>query len=161
MPEKDYALEWYRYGLEKNDDAIVKFMMHWIAFNWLYSECRRSSRTLESEAIKIYCEKNYTKLSQFKAFDSPAIEVFLERPVHDVLNGRVTAEGTDRYRSLIHDSGLDQLTSLILTIYHVRCNLFHGSKSLRIDRDVELVRASSIILEGYLREVLISEKPFQ
>ena len=155
MSEKNYALEWYKYGLEKNDDAIVKFMTHWIAFNWLYSECRSSSRTLESEAIEKYCEKHYSELSKFNAFASPAITVFQERPVHDVFKGRVTAEGTDRYNSLIHDTGLKQLTSLILTIYHVRCNLFHGSKSLNLDRDVELVRASSIILEGYLRAVLV------
>ena len=149
-----HALEWYRYGLEKNDDAIVKFMMHWIAFNWLYSEYRRNSRSLESEAIKEFCKNKYEKLSRFDAFSSPAIAIFLEQPVRDILNGRVTSEGKDRYWSLVHDSGLEQLTSLILTIYHVRCNLFHGSKSLKIDRDVELVRASSIILEGYLREVL-------
>ena len=154
MAEKDYALEWYRYGLEKNDDAIVKFMMHWIAFNWLYSECRRSSKSYESEAIEKYCEKNYGKLSKFDAFHSPAIAVFLEKPVHDVFKGTITADGTARYNSLIYDSGLKQLTSLIMTIYHVRCNLFHGSKSLIIPRDVELVRASSIILEGYLRTVL-------
>lgn len=154
MPEKDYALEWYRYGLEKNDDAIVKFMMHWIAFNWLYSEYRLNSRTHESDAIKAYCENNYDRLSQFDAFASPAIDIFLDRPVRDILNGRVTAEGTDRYRSLIYGSGLERVTSLILTIYHVRCNLFHGSKSLKINRDVELVRASSIIIEGYLRVVL-------
>ena len=78
MEEKDYALEWYRYGLEKNDDAIVKFMMHWIAFNWLYSEYRRNSRSLESEAIKELCNKKYEKLSRFDAFSSPAIAIFLE-----------------------------------------------------------------------------------
>lgn len=78
MEEKDYALEWYRYGLEKNDDAIVKFMMHWIAFDWLYSEYRRNSRSLESEAIKEFCKKKYEKLSRFDAFSSPAIAIFLE-----------------------------------------------------------------------------------
>ena len=74
--------------------------------------------------------------------------------MRDILNGRVTSEEKGRYWSLVHDSGLEQLTSLILTIYHVRCHLFHGSKSLKIDRYVELVRASSIILEDYIREVL-------
>lgn len=156
MSEKNYALEWYKYGLEKNDDAIVKFMMHWIAFNWLYSAYRHSSRTLESEAIKTFCEERYDELSKFDAFKSPAIAIFLEKPVHDVFKGRVTADGTERYYSLVYDSGLEKLTSLILTIYHVRCNLFHGSKSLVIDRDVDLVRASSIILEGYLRAALLN-----
>ena len=68
MEEKDYALEWYRYGLEKNDDAIVKFMMHWIAFNWLYSEYRRNSRSLESEAIKEFCKKSMRSCQDLTPF---------------------------------------------------------------------------------------------
>ena len=134
MPERNYALEWYTYGLQNKDDAILKFMTHWIAFNWLYSECRRSSMTPEAEAIKKYCEDNYRDLSRFKAFNSPAIAVFQECAVKDIFKGRVTDDGERRYRSLIYDSGLEQLTSLILTIYHVRCNLFHGSKSLKNPR---------------------------
>ena len=124
MEEKDYALEWYRYGLEKNDDAIVKFMMHWIAFNWLYSEYRRNSRSLESEAIKEFCKNKYEKLSRFDAFSSPAIAIFLEQPVRDILNGRVTSEGKDRYWSLVHDSGLEQLTSLILVRFKAQFESF-------------------------------------
>lgn len=48
-----------------------------------------------------------------------------------------------------------QVESLLITIYQVRCNLFHGSKSLHNPRDLELVRSSSIILEGYLKAYLI------
>ena len=43
------------------------------------------------------------------------------------------------------------IASLIGTLYQVRCNLFHGSKSLRINRDIELVKYSAVILEGYLK----------
>ena len=33
--------------------------------------------------------------------------------MRDILNGRVTSEEKGRYWSLVHDSGLEQLTSLI------------------------------------------------
>ena len=154
MAEKNYALEWYKYGLQKNDEAVVKFMMHWIAFNWLYSEFKHSSNTRESDAITEYCKYEYEKLSRYDAFSTPEIDIFLDKPVCDIRRGRITEDGKSRFKTLRWGSGIDQLTSLLLTIYHVRCNLFHGSKSLREDRDIQLVRASSIILEGYLRAVL-------
>lgn len=154
MPYKNYALEWYQYGLKNNDDAIVKFMMHWIAFNWLYGEYKTGIETSEKSAITRYCEHNYDKLSRFDAFSRPEIDVFLDKPVEDINRDDRSGKARERYNSLKCDRGLKQFKSLILTIYQVRCNLFHGSKSLQIDRDVELVRASSIILEGYLRTVI-------
>ena len=46
--------------------------------------------------------------------------------------------------------------ALLMTLYQVRCNLFHGSKSLRVERDRELVRASANILEKYM-EALVTD----
>ena len=150
---KNYALEWYKYGLEKKDDSIIKFMMHWIAFNWLYSEYRHFE-TSEKNAIREFCREHYNELAEFDAFSTDAIKVFLEEPVHDVMSASTRISGINQYRSLKEDDGLTRLTSLFLTIYQVRCNLFHGSKSLHIERDVELVRSSAVILEGYLKSVL-------
>ncbi len=148
MAEKNYALEWYKYGLEKNDDAIVKFMMHWIAFNWLYSECRQEN---ETENIKEYCYRNYDKLSCYDVFSTDAFIVFKEKPVRDEARG---CPRINRFESIKNDSGPKRIVSLMLTIYQVRCNLFHGSKSLHVNRDIELVHASAEILEGYLKAVL-------
>ena len=147
---KDYGLEWYRYGLEKGDEPIMRFMMHWIAFNWLYSSfCKCVGEDLkEAAAIKIFCESNYTKLSKYDPFTTDAFQVFLENPVEDEHNGSTRIR---RFEDLRHKTGLQRMIALFLTIYQVRCNLFHGSKSLRIERDVSLVRAASVILEGYLK----------
>ncbi len=149
---KNYALEWYQYGLKNNDDDIVKFMMHWIAFNWLYNEYREGGD--EKNAIRTFCRENYNKLSSYNAFRSQAINIFMEQPVRSVVSGMVTSEHNSLYRDVVRGEGLSRLSSLMLTIYHVRCNLFHGSKSLMIKRDLDLVRSSSIILEGYLKAVL-------
>jgi hypothetical protein len=143
--------------LKKNDDAIVKFMMHWIAFNWLYSEYRYGGEVSETQAIIEFCRENYERLSRYNAFRGREINIFLDQPVRSVVSAMVTSEGTKEYKDLVYGNGLSRLTSLMLTIYRVRCNLFHGSKSLMIQRDLDLVRASSTILEGYLKAVLADE----
>ena len=144
----DYALDWYKYGLDNDDDAIYKFMMHWIAFNWLYSECHRGNDTLN---IGDYCEKNFELMSRFDAFSTDDIQIFLEKPVKDEAHG---FSRKARYEDLLTQTGAERLKSLLLTIYQVRCNLFHGSKSLRIQRDLDLVHASAAIMEGYLKAIL-------
>ena len=148
MCEKNYALDWYRYGLEKGDDFFVKFMMHWIAFNWLYSEYYDRD---ELQKIKTFCEDNYYKLSRYNPFDTDAFQIFLEKPIHDIIRGR---EYTIIYESLKKDNGLKRVKSLFCTMYHIRCNLFHGSKSFMLERDRRLVSASAEILEGYLKALL-------
>lgn len=148
MCEKNYALDWYRYGLEKGDDFFVKFMMHWIAFNWLYSEYYDRD---ESQKIEIFCEANYYKLSRYNPFDTEAFQIFLEKPIHDIVHGR---EYTIIYESLKKDNDLKRVKSLFCTMYHIRCNLFHGSKSFMLERDRRLVSASAEILEGYLKALL-------
>ena len=148
MCEKNYALDWYRYGLEKGDDFFVKFMMHWIAFNWLYSEYYDRD---ESQKIEIFCEANYYKLSRYNPFDTDAFQIFLEKPIHDIIRGR---EYTIIYESLKKDNGLKRVKSLFCTMYHIRCNLFHGSKSFMLERDRRLVSASAEILEVYLKALL-------
>ena len=147
MTVKNYALEWYEYGL-KNDDPIIRFMMFWVAFNWLYKECREER---DDTNIKSFCHRKYEKLIQFDAFSSDAFQVFLEKPVRDETNGY---ERRSRFDSIKNDRGPKRVENLLLTIYQVRCNLFHGSKKLQDPRDMDLVCASADILKGYL-EVLL------
>ena len=109
----------------------------------------------ERGKIKLFCEKNEKALLSFDAFDkvnTPEINVFLEGPVFD-------SRGYHRKRSedvfaIVHDgSGIERVSNLLLTFYQVRCNLFHGQKTLRCERDIELVEKSSVLLQGYLDAV--------
>ena len=174
MAEKNYAREWYEYGLE-HDDPIVKFMLYWVAFNWLYSAYRGTptptmaiennvssnrgcnrKRNPERDKIKAFCNANYEKLARFDAFDREEAAIFMEQAVRSVIN----SHHRDDEEHLLNDlrnsenNSEKKIESLLLTIYQVRCNLFHGSKSLEKKRDIDLVRASSVLLEGYLEEVI-------
>lgn len=51
-----------------------------------------------------------------------------------------------------------RITYLIMTIYQVRCNLFHGSKKPDYERDEKLVYESSVIMERVLRVIFSMEK---
>jgi len=158
MVTMNYALEWYGYALEKHDDLIVKFMMHWIAFNWLYSECDSNN---EKDKIRQFCgnEETFKRLSRYDAFSTEAIEAFKEGPVSSMRpRGGERSSNRYLYRKILEGSEQERVEALLLSIYHVRCNLFHGSKSLRNDRDLKLVRSSAIIMEGYL-EALLRDYP--
>lgn len=146
----EYALEWYGYGLKKGNDWVIKFMMHWIAFNWLYGQCEQGD---EVANIREFCRKKVDDLARYDAFKDEAFREFKKRPITGMKNGKeITYDGI--YRNLSRGSDLNRITNLLLSIYQVRCNLFHGSKSLRIEHDRELVHSSAIILEGYLKELL-------
>lgn len=159
---KDYALEWYEYGLAHKNDAIVKFMMYWIAFNWLYGKLGRHS---DRGGIEAFCNKYYDNLSKYDAFSSPEIEIFLRDPVKDmrshnnVPDGRKTKE-EEFWEIVKNGSGKERVKYLLYTLLTVRNNLFHGAKFPHCERDLHLVEASSAILERYLATV-VNEDPLQ
>lgn len=68
--ERNIAKEWYQYGLEHHDDFFMRFMMHWIAFNWLYSSEENGSS--EREMIRLYYQNNQHQ------FDKYTESVFIE-----------------------------------------------------------------------------------
>ena len=167
--KRDYARQWYSYGLDTKNDKIIKFIMHWIAFNWLYGEASGGS---ERDNIANYCAQHKVELADYDAFNAPEIAVFLEKPVHDARSEhkyRPKQEGKRRdIRDEIFDvlvdekaENSDRIAALLLTCYQVRCNLFHGQKRLCNARDVSLVENSSVILEGYLNAVLNYNKRYR
>ena len=96
-------------------------------------------------------------LSSFDAFSKPEIKLFLEQPVYDA-RGHCRKRSEEIYEKVTKGSGIEQITNLLLTFYQVRCNLFHGQKILRCERDIALVENSSVLLQGYLDAVLNSNK---
>ena len=144
--ERNIAEEWYQYGLKTGDDFFMRFMMHWIGFNWLYNQIDGSD---ERAKIKEFYNQNRKKFDKVDPFNFVDINVFLEGAVYDVVKG---IPRTRDYKMLKEYN----VEALLMTLYQVRCNLFHGSKSLRVERDRELVRASANILEKYMK-VLVAD----
>lgn len=148
-----YAYEWYSSG-RYNKDPMIRFVMDWIAFNWLYSE-------IEGEGdwwkVKEYCKNHHDVLERYPAFDTTWFQTLTRSPVKSMRRNKVVRKNTQRHRDLIEGTGDDRIVDLFDTIYTVRCNLFHGSKRRRSmlvgddgERDNSIVEASAAILEGYL-----------
>ncbi len=144
LHKRNVALEWYEYGLEKHDDFFMRFMMHWIAFNWLYSEKQAGD---ERQKIKEFYRDNKAKFEKADAFSMPDIDVFMECPIFDSASGSRRDREYERIRRY-------DIEALLMSLYQVRCNLFHGSKCLHNDRDQRLVLASANILERYMKALL-------
>ena len=162
--KKDYAFEWYSYGLAHEDDAIIKFVLHWIAFNWRYKTMatlpkfqNRRNKPSEKDLINEFCDMYFEKLQNYDAFSTPEFDIFNEGAVYSYKaeEGNKFEEQCDNnFKALKTSKGKDRVKALFNTLYVVRNNLFHGSKALKNPRDVKLVQSSSIILEGYLKEVI-------
>lgn len=58
----------------------------------------------------------------------------------------------------------DTVYALIMTVYKIRCNLFHGDKEPHpndMDRDTRLVNAAAFIMEGYMKALLKNEESYK
>jgi hypothetical protein len=51
-----------------------------------------------------------------------------------------------------------QLAHLVAVVYQVRCNLFHGEKDPRNERDSKLIGASDTIMESVMDRLLLNAR---
>ena len=149
--ERNLGREWFELGLKNSGDPFVKFIMHWIAFNWLYDF---HDDIREVDRIRSFCMHNISTLRKYDAYSTEEVKLFLEKPIMDGRTGCIKERQVNRYKQISRNSSIPYL---IETLYQVRCNLFHGSKSSADKRDVDVVTASSVLLEGYLK-VYFEEK---
>ena len=163
-PRKDrvfrdiHAKQWYDYGCTVND-YIAKFMFFWIAFNWLYNDpvfcsLREDSNTdrpsekdlilnLVDASFEQLRQYNITKVGEFKTFEKQAI-----------FNEKAGAPNYYAYRKLCSNNEQTRIRGMFLTLYQVRCNLFHGSKVLKAPHEEEIISSAAVILEGYLDKII-------
>lgn len=155
--DRQVAVEWYGYGLLVGDDFFLKFMMHWIAFNWLYNEC---TDEFEWERIQSFCNNKKQYLEMYDAFSTAEYKTLISSEKVEIgqNSGKIKRYINNAYDKLMTTN---DIPSLFLILYQIRCNLFHGSKSIRCDRDIKLVRISSVLLEGYLKALFENYPEFQ
>lgn len=177
MGSKDNANKWFDYSKKHAPEAVSKFVMLWIAFNWEYSEYSDGGFLPEPTTIRHFCRDrdNRKKLLGYDPFvpnKTEAIKVFKKGPVFDDRYDRYKNSEDSRvrekyekalekaeaiYEGLKSNEPAVRMENLILTIYQVRCNLFHGSKTPlgpRETRDSELIESSAEIMEEYMKRLL-------
>ena len=171
--ERNIGNEWYEYASKENENYFVRFMMYWVAFNWLYEEYRKYSEdTKDSEYTKDFedtkgCkdekliiqkflddndQRNLIALESLNIFTNPqyqqAIDVLTEEPIVDAR----TFKPKRYYKDQVVNN--ESILDLIYIIYHIRCNLFHGAKSPSAPRNGALVEAAATILDVFLKKLL-------
>lgn len=166
----------------QNLSSVFQFMAYWMAFNCLYSG---NTSDCERKQIEDYIEKCDQTLQAFNAFSATQnIKEILSKPVvdtrYDIFGSKYSSlkgdeavqflqqQSNDRNRisferSIRNYSNLKLCqntiigrTALLLTIYQIRCNLFHGDKNPMNDRDCMLVKEAAYVMKNYL-DVLFKE----
>lgn len=161
---------WFERG-EDEADIAFKFISYWISFNGLYGQFYldgNENRRSERDQIRNLIDNNNEKLVGLFDFEhDDRLAIFLEAPVlsghkdgRSVENahyGRVNDDDPNRfairfYRTLIdvRRPTIDRLKALMVTIYQVRCNMFHGGKTPYPDRNYRLVDSSQYVLKKVL-----------
>ena len=151
-----HAAKWYRYS-QNADDSTTRFFLLWIAFNWLYNGedyfYNGEGELIESDRgrIRELVGKEHSKLKDFNPFRLEEFKILAESPIIDELSD---TEQEKDYADINSKNRIKRIKGLFMTLYQIRCNLFHGSKRLDVERDEKLIRSAAVILDGYLQTIL-------
>ncbi len=139
----EMAKEWLYRG-KKENDTLYRFICFHIAFNSLYDqETKKYEYHRVSSFIKKYIKRN-------PLYD-PSFLKKSEEWSTDVKNVR-----DSNVKSYIRNESNPKI-KLFMSIYQIRCNLFHGSKSMYYKRNVGLIQDSANILEDLLTRIITKE----
>jgi hypothetical protein len=139
---------------ESSQDDFDRFMALWIALNALYSEFQTES---ERRAIREFVFSDEHRLSQHQmrgVLDHPGAHYFETRIVRDV---RGTCSDTAEDAAVLGNTRRPlkpRLKSLLMILYQVRCNLFHGNKTFGRESDTDVISNASGVLECIVKAYL-------
>ncbi len=143
------AREWHERGKQATD-PIEAFSSFWRAFNNLYfGVCHGQERV----RIKFYLRGNVSEAAaqQLLASCAEQIDYLFSQPIIDMRgNGRDTAPHVEAFG--IAADPVTKVEELFMVIYQVRCNLEHGQKSPRRERDVRLCLCGAPIVAEVVQQ---------
>lgn len=156
IKSKRFLEEWLEYG-EQRDKEPYSFISYYIAFNFLYNRYPRERRKTDGsmstsefnqilnfiddrERYRIDKEINFISLFDKLDFDSE----YYKSDIWSEKNSNKASAQKIRQKDVYE---------LFYAIYIVRCNLFHGSKSLlnEDDRNKNLLIDGSKVLKELIR----------
>lgn len=137
----EFIREWFERAEQCNDD-IDKFICYYIAFNHLYgAEVDYEAKKVGELDLIHKCVRKYMQQG-YNPYEYISSESELMKGVQSQRYKSKKTRAT-RLRRL-------DIKELFTSIYYVRCNLFHGAKSMSNDRNIELIKDSWPILRTLL-----------
>lgn len=137
---EDFVYEWTKRAGQEETGSLFQFVCYYIAFNHLYSGyIYNDGRNLsELTSMKEYI-KEVVNTHKFNPYEKLSSESELLKGVYSEKLNKVTSEIKLQNRNI---------EELFTSIYYVRCNLFHGSKSMHSERNKKLVLDSCKVLSS-------------
>lgn len=135
---------WIKRGARETD-PFFKFISYWIAFNcWLITKTNE------------YCDRDaldelYKESDLYGNF-SNIINDSNNKRLFDDLIGICPIENKGTPHSI---SDINNFAEVMNVLYAIRCNLFHGSKTDKVDRDSEVMRVAAPVLEMIVKNICL------
>jgi hypothetical protein len=136
----DFIREWVDRANTGEEGSVFQFVCYYIAFNSLYDE---EQGYREFDRIT-KCVKNMLEQYNFNPYnyidsDSELLKGVMSERSHN---------RTDAGKLARHN-----IVELYKSLYYVRCNLFHGAKSMEYARSIGLVRDCCAILRSLFNTI--------
>ena len=130
-----FVKEWISRANKEIAGSVNQFVCLYIAFNHLYDaeQGTREIERIKKYGKKIYSQNNYNPYSVIDIKSELLKGVLSERTNMRTDTEKLTQQDIDE---------------LLTSLYYVRCNLFHGSKSMEDSRSVGLVKDCCTILHS-------------
>ena len=137
----DTAREWLLWAMNETvslPPEYHRFMAAYIALNHIYGYAKGNECNRMAACLSKLCDKG--GINPFEV----DVSEYLALPILDM---RQENNGSQKVNPGDRDS-------LFRAIYQVRCNLFHGNKSLGSERDTNLVKQGADVIIGILSKAL-------
>ena len=153
ISNKEYILKWIEKS-KNEEDNFDKFVYGFFALNAMYSvyydgKERDAIKQLFFTSFDAHYDE-YRKILYTPEFDyfcnRPAIKNCKFNPLRDDPRSRDTA--ADKAR-LLDKSPKNSNRAMLMILYQIRCNLFHGNKSFGDMNDQEIMKNAAELLLRY------------
>ena len=153
VSNKEYILKWIDKSKNEHDD-FDKFVYGYFALNAMYSVYYDTSeRSAIKELFRTAVDNNsedfreilYTPEYEYFC-NRPAIKNCKYNPLRDDPRMRDTAD--DKARLLDRHIKISN-RAMLMILYQIRCNLFHGNKSFGSSADQEIMKNAAELLLRY------------
>lgn len=136
----DFISEWIKRAEQEKEGSVFQFFCYYIAFNHLFNGeiYNYQGKLSELSLLKKYIGR-IIKTHNLTPYETLSLD-------SELLKG-VSSEKLNKRTSEIKLRDKD-IKELFISIYYVRCNLFHGSKSMYSERNNKLVIDSCKVLRS-------------
>ena len=150
---EEIAQSWLKKAEDAGRDDFDRFISLFVAFNALYGRYH-GLKMSEIDAIKQFATANPLREPELRRIlDLESAYFFSHRVIKNSRNGKDTSDLSE-VLSNANASHSDRFQSMLLILYVVRCNLFHGRKVYTDESDECVMRHAASALEAIVKAFL-------